>query len=77
MNKPDAHRWVVLAILLARFAVRDSAGKPLFLQVLKASCIIGKLTIEIINRVPKMLRDGLSAVHNAETLPFSLRDVKG
>ncbi len=67
----------MLAILLARFAVRDSAGKALFLEVLKASCIVGKLTAEVVNRVPKMLRDGLSAVHDVQTLPFSLRDVKG
>ena len=44
---------VMLAILLALLAERDSAGEALLFEVLKASVIVGKLTVEVSNRVPK------------------------
>jgi len=68
---------VVLTLLLAFLAIGDSTGEPLLFKVFQASSVIGELAVEIIDRVPEMLRNCLSAVHNDIRLPFSLRDVKG
>src|ERR1700686_3041980 len=68
---------IVLALLLALVTVRDVAGESLLHQVLKASRVIGKLAIDDIDRVPEVLRDGLSAIHGKNSMPFLLRDVKG
>jgi hypothetical protein len=42
----------MLAILLAFFAVGNSAGEPLLFEVLKAGIVIRELTVEIFNCVP-------------------------
>jgi hypothetical protein len=42
----------VLAILFAPFAVGNPAGETLLFKVLKASIVIGELTVEVLNRVP-------------------------
>ncbi len=54
---------VVLALLLALVAIGDIAGEALLHQVLKASCVIRELTVKIVDRIPEMLRDGLSLIH--------------
>jgi hypothetical protein len=43
---------VVLPINFALLTERNAAGKPLFLEVLKAGIIVGKLAVKIIDRVP-------------------------
>jgi hypothetical protein len=43
---------VVLALLLARLAVRDSIGETLFSEMLKAGIIGRELTVEILDCVP-------------------------
>jgi hypothetical protein len=67
----------VLAVLSALFAVGDSAGEALLFQVLKASRVIRELSVEVVDRVPEMLWNCLSAIHGKNSMPFSLRDVKG
>jgi hypothetical protein len=67
----------VFAFLLALLAIRDSTGKPLLFEMFKASGVIGKLAVKVIDRVPQMLWNRLARVHDARRLPFSLRDVKG
>jgi hypothetical protein len=59
---------VMLAFASALFAVRYSARKALFLEVLKASIIGRKLTIEVSNRVSQVLWDCLPAVHDVPKL---------
>ena len=41
----------------------DSTGKALLFEVLKASSIVRKLTVKIIDRIAEMLRNCLSGVH--------------
>jgi hypothetical protein len=43
---------VMFLFPLALFAMRDSAGETLFLEVFKASVITRKLTVKIIDGVP-------------------------
>jgi hypothetical protein len=43
---------MVLALRFARLAVRDSIGKTLFPEMLKASIIGRELTVEILDCVP-------------------------
>jgi hypothetical protein len=43
---------MVLTLLFARLAVRDSIGKTLFAEMLKASIVGRKLTVEILDCVP-------------------------
>ena len=55
---------MVLLLLLALLAERNSTRKTLFLEMFKAGIVGRKLAVEIINRVPQVLWDGLiSAVH--------------
>jgi len=67
----------VLAFLLARIAVRNVAGEALLHKMFKASRIIRELTVEVIDRVPQMGWNRLTAVHGKNSMPFVLRDVKG
>jgi Mg2+/citrate symporter len=68
---------VMFAFLLALIAVGDTTGEPLLFKVLKASGIVGKLSVKIVACVPQVLRDCLSAIHGKTSMPFLLRDVKG
>ena len=63
---------MVLLLLLALFAVRHTAGKALFFQVLKAGFVIWELAVKIRDRVPQMGWNGLTAVHNAKNFIKSL-----
>jgi hypothetical protein len=67
---------VMFALLLAFLALGDSAGKPPFLDALKAGVIIGEFGVKIVHRIAEMLRDCLSAIH-AYSIPFVLLVVKG
>ena len=67
----------MLAFHFARQAVRDSVRKSLFSEVLKASLIVGKLTVKIIDCVPQMFRDCLTAIHGKNSMPSILLVVKG
>jgi hypothetical protein len=61
----------------ALFTVRHPAGEPLLFKVLKAAIVIGELSVKIIDRVPQMLRDCLTAIHGKNSMPYVLLDVKG
>jgi hypothetical protein len=67
---------VVLSLDSALIAMCHAAGKPLFFKVLKAAIVIRELRIEVIYRVPQVLRDCLSPVHR-NIMPYVLLDVKG
>jgi hypothetical protein len=67
----------MLCLFVAFAAVRDPVRKSLLSQVLKASVIGRKLTVKILDCVPKVGRNRLSAVHDAQTLAKTERDVKG
>lgn len=54
---------VVLALSLARLAVRDVSGESLLHEMFKTGCIIRKLAVEVIDRVAQVLWNSLSAVH--------------
>ena len=43
---------VMLPLDSALLTVRYAAGEPLFFKVLKASVIVGKLAVKIVDRVP-------------------------
>jgi hypothetical protein len=58
----------MLATLLALVAISDAIRKPLLPQMLKAGFIGWKLTVEILDCVPKMSGNRLSAVHDATNL---------
>jgi ABC-type lipoprotein release transport system permease subunit len=55
---------MMLALLFALGTVRSTIRESLFPQMLKAGIIGRKLTVKVINRVPKMLRNRLTAVHD-------------
>ncbi len=67
---------VMLPLLTALLAMRHAAREPLFFQELKASVIVWELVIKVIDRVPQMLRDCLSGVHE-NSMSNLLLDVKG
>ena len=67
---------VMLALLQAFFAMRDSTRKPSFLDAFKAGIIIWEFGVKIIHRIAEMLRNCLSAIH-AYSIPFVLLVVKG
>ena len=50
---------VVLPLDFAFIAMSNAARKPLFLKVLKAAIVVRELRIEVIYRVPQVVR-GLS-----------------
>lgn len=54
---------VVLALHFALVAIGHATGEALLFQVLQASRVIGELAVEVHDRVSKMRRNGLSAVH--------------
>ena len=54
----------MLAILLTLVAIRDPARKSLLHEIVEASGIIGKLAVEILDCVSKVLGNRLSAVHD-------------
>jgi hypothetical protein len=68
---------VVLPFDSALFTERHAAGKPLLFKVLKAGIVIGELAVKIIDCVPQMLRDCLTAIHGINSMPNLLLDVKG
>jgi hypothetical protein len=53
----------VFALLLALGTGSNAAGEALFLEMLKASSVIGKLAVKIHDRVTQVLWNCLSAVH--------------
>jgi hypothetical protein len=68
---------MVLALCLTLSAICHAVRKPLLPQVLEASVISRKLTVEIFDCVPKVGRNRLSAVHDVTNLAKTQRDVKG
>jgi hypothetical protein len=68
---------MMLALLAALGTVRNPARKSLFPKMLKASIVGWKLTVKILDCVPKVSRNGLSAIHDATNLAGTERDVKG
>jgi hypothetical protein len=54
---------MVFPVNFALLTEGDTAGKPLFLEMFKACIIVGKLAVKIINRVPQMLWNCLTAIH--------------
>jgi phage-related holin len=57
---------MVLLLLPTLPAERNPAGKALFFQVLDAGIIVWELAVKIDDRVPQVLRNCLSAVHNTK-----------
>lgn len=57
---------MVLALNSAFLAMRHAVREPLFLKVFKARIVVGKLCIEIIDRVPQMRWNCLSPVHASD-----------
>ncbi|MGC1371690.1 MAG: hypothetical protein WA824_06090 [Candidatus Sulfotelmatobacter sp.] len=59
---------VMLALRLARFAIGHAIRKSLLPEMLKASLVIGELTVKILDCVSKMSGNRLPAVHDATNL---------
>ena len=68
---------MVLPLDSALLTPRYSAGEALLFKVLKAAIVIGELGVKVIDRVPQMLRDCLTAIHDMNSMSFVLLDVKG
>lgn len=67
----------MLALNSALLTLRNPAGVPLFLKVLKAAIVIRKLRIKIIDGIAQVLWYGLASVHDQNSMPYVLLDVKG
>ena len=68
---------MVLAILLALRAIGDAARITLFLEVFKTSFVIGETLMEGFYCQSEMLWNALCWLHNTNSMPFILLDVKG
>ena len=67
----------MLLLLPTLRAVGNPAGEAPLFEVLKAGVVVGKLAVEIIDCVPQIFRNCLSAVHDIDRLAKPERDVKG